>query len=126
MSGAYDAALKAAGIDVTYQTHNGCHCWPDFQTELRHAIAWGPFKPIAEHPRNWVSETVATHGQLWDVGYRFTSHPDAVVRLTRTGSRLQISTAGTSVTLTTSDGCVLRVATPADVRLPSNGCAPPR
>lgn len=27
MSDAYDAALKAAGIDVTYQTHAGCHCW---------------------------------------------------------------------------------------------------
>jgi S-formylglutathione hydrolase FrmB len=119
MSDDYDAALKAAGIDATYQTHNGCHCWADFQTELRSAIAWGPFKAVVEHPTDWVSDTVATHGQLWDIGYRFTTHPTAVVRFTRTGSRLRISAAGTSVTLTTDRGCVLRVATPATVQIPS-------
>lgn len=122
MSDAYDAALKAAGIDVTYQTHDGCHCWPDFQAELRSAIAWGPFAPVVEHPAHWVNDTVATHGQLWDLDYRFATHPTAVVRFTRTGSRLQISAAGTTVTLTTSHGCVLRVATPADLRVPSNTC----
>jgi S-formylglutathione hydrolase FrmB len=122
MSDAYDAALKAAGIDVTYQTHVGCHCWPDFQAELRSVIAWGPFKPVAENPANWVNETVATHGQLWDIGYRFSSHPDAVVRFTRTGSRLRISAAGTRVTITTNHGCVLHLATPANVVVPSKKC----
>jgi S-formylglutathione hydrolase FrmB len=126
MSDDYDAALKAAGIDVTYQTHDGCHCWPDFQAELRNAISWGPFKPVVEHPGAWVNETVATHGQLWDIGYRFTAHPTAVARFTRTGSRLGISAAGSPVTLTTSRGCVLRVATPADVRIPSKTCIPAR
>jgi hypothetical protein len=126
MSDAYDSALKAAGIDLTYQTHTGCHCWPDFQAELRNAIAWGPFKPVVEHPTDWVNETVATHGQLWDLGYRFASHPTAVVRFTRTGSRLRIGAAGSSVTLTTSRGCVLRLATPADVQIPSRSCAPTR
>jgi S-formylglutathione hydrolase FrmB len=123
MSDAYDAALKAAGIDVTYQTHDGCHCWPDFQAELRNAIAWGPFKPVVEHPTRWVNDTVATQGQLRDVGYRFATHPTAVVRFTRSGRRLQISAAGSPVTLTTSHGCVLRVATPADVQIPSSSCA---
>jgi S-formylglutathione hydrolase FrmB len=52
MSDAYDAALNAAGIDVAYQTHDGCHCWPDFQAELRSAIAsdrssrWSSARPI--------------------------------------------------------------------------------
>jgi S-formylglutathione hydrolase FrmB len=124
MSDAYDAALKDAGIDVTYQAHNGCHCWPDFQDELRAAIAWGPFKPVIDHPENWVNDTVATHGQLWDIGYQFAAHPNAVVRFTRAGSRLQISPAGTSVTLTTSRGCVLHLATPADLQVPSKSCAP--
>jgi S-formylglutathione hydrolase FrmB len=126
MSDAYDAALKAAGIDVTYQTHDGCHCWPDFQAELRNAIAWGPFKPVVEDPTDWVNDTVATHGQLWDIAYRFTSHPTAVVRFTRTGRRLSVSAAGTSVTLTTTRGCRLRMATPAVVRIPSRSCAPRR
>jgi S-formylglutathione hydrolase FrmB len=122
MSDAYDTALKAAGINVTYQTHQGCHCWQDFQAELRSVIAWGPFKPVVAHPADWTNETVATHGQLWDIGYHFASHPDAVVRFTRTGSRLRISSAGTRVTITTSQGCVLHLATPADVVVPAKKC----
>jgi hypothetical protein len=126
MSVAYDAALKRGGIDVSFESHNGCHCWPDFRAELRSAIAWGPFEPVVEHPQNWVNDTVATHGQLWDIAYRFASHPNAVVRFTRTGSQLQISAAGTSVTLTTNRGCVLQVSTPAVLQIPSRSCIAPR
>jgi S-formylglutathione hydrolase FrmB len=122
MSDAYDPALKAAGIDVTYQTHDGCHCWADFQAELRSAITWGPFKPVVERPTGWVNDTVATHGQLWDIVYRFATHPTAVVRFTRTGSRLQIGAAGSPVTLTTARGCVLHLATPTNVQIPSKTC----
>jgi hypothetical protein len=122
LSDSYAAALKSAGVDVTYQTHDGCHCWPDFQEELRHAIAWGPFKPVATHPANWINDTVATHGRLWDIAYRFAAHPTAVVRFTRTGRTLKISRAGTRVTLTTAGGCVLRVPTPATVRVPARRC----
>jgi S-formylglutathione hydrolase FrmB len=124
MSDAYAAALKAAGIDFVYQTHTGCHCWPDFQDELRKAIAWGPFKPVVAHPPDWVNDTVAVHGRLWDVRYRFAQHPTAVVRFTRAGRRLRIGAAGSPVTLTTGRGCVLRVATPADVQIPARRCAP--
>jgi S-formylglutathione hydrolase FrmB len=123
MSDAYDSALTDAGIDVTYQTHDGCHCWPDFQDELRNAIAWGPFKRVVGHPKQWVNDTVATHGRLWDIGYRFKRHPTAVVRFTRTRKRLRISAAGSPVTIT-SRGCMLRLSTPADFRIPSGGCAP--
>jgi S-formylglutathione hydrolase FrmB len=126
MSDAYHAALEAAGSDITYQTHEGCHCWPDFQAELRNAIAWGPFKPVVEHPVNWANETVATHGQLWDIGYRFATHPTAVVRFTRTSRRLQISAAGTAVTITTNRGCVLHLATPATLQIPAKRCTPAR
>jgi S-formylglutathione hydrolase FrmB len=126
MSNGYASALRAAGIDVVYHTHAGCHCWPDFRSELRDAIAWGPFKPIIERPAHWVNETVATHGQLWDIGYRFATPPAAVVRFSRTSSRLQISAARSSVTLTTSGGCLLQVATPADVTIPSKACASSR
>jgi esterase/lipase superfamily enzyme len=120
MSDAYDSALKAAGINVTYQTHNGCHCWPDFQDELRNVILWGPFKAVVEHPQNWVNQTVARHGQLWDIGYQFAKHPAAVVRFTRTGNHLSISAASSAVMITTSNGCVLHVATPASVTLPKS------
>jgi S-formylglutathione hydrolase FrmB len=119
MSDAYDSALEDAGIDVTYQTHDGCHCWPDFQAELRNAIAWGPFKREVKRPERWVNDTVATHGRLWDIGYRFTRHPTEVVRFTRAGSRLHISAAGSPVTITTDRGPALHVSTPADVRIPA-------
>jgi hypothetical protein len=122
MSDAYDAAPKAAGVDVTYQTHDGCHCWADFQAELRSAIAWGPFKPGLERPTDWVNDTVAAHSQLWDIVYRFATQPTAVVRFTRTGSHLQISAAGSPVTLTTVRGCVLHLVTPASVQIPSKTC----
>jgi hypothetical protein len=121
MSDAYASALRDAGVDVVYRTHTGCHCWPDFQAELLDAIAWGPFQPVVE-PANWVNETVAAHGRLWDIGYAFAKHPTAVVRFTRTGSRLQISAAGSPATVTTSGGCVLHAATPADLRVPSRSC----
>jgi hypothetical protein len=126
MSDAYDSALTAGGINVAYQTHTGCHCWPDFQAELRSVIAWRPFKPVITDPVNWTNQTVATHGQLWDIGYRFTAHPNAVVRFARTGSRLAISAAGTTVTLMTGGGCTLHVATPATVQVPSKKCVRPR
>ncbi len=122
MSDAYASALRAAGVNVVYHTHTGCHCWPDFQDELRDLIAWGPFQPVVEQPANWVNDTVAMHGQLWDVGYSFARHPTAVARFTRTGSRLQISAAGSPVTITTAGGCVLHAATPADLRIPSRSC----
>ncbi|HEY1592321.1 MAG TPA: alpha/beta hydrolase-fold protein [Solirubrobacteraceae bacterium] len=123
MSDAYASALRRAGIDLVYHTHTGCHCWPDFQAELLDAIAWGPFKPVVAQPVNWVNDTVATHGQLWDVGYSFVKHPTAVVRFTRTGNRLRIGAAGSPVTVTTSRGCVVHAPTPADLRIPSRSCA---
>jgi S-formylglutathione hydrolase FrmB len=126
MSDAYAAALKAAGIDVTYQTHTGCHCWPDFQAELRSAIAWNPFAAVVDHPAGWVNQTVATHGQLWDLSYRFARHPAAVVRFAENGGELQVSAAGSPVTLTTAGGCVIDTQTPADLELPSRSCATPR
>ena len=121
MSDAYAAALKDAGVDVTYQTHVGCHCWPTFQDELRHAIAWDPFRG-PERPARWTNETVATHGRLYGISYRFDAHPDAIVRFTRTPGRLQVSAAGTPVTIT-AGGCTRHVATPADLPLGRAGCA---
>jgi S-formylglutathione hydrolase FrmB len=117
MSDSYAKALRAAGVDLTYDSHPGNHDWNNFRDELRAAISWGMFKPVVERPARWSADTVATHGRLWDVGYRFDAPPDRVVRFSRNGDRLSIGAAGAPVTITTDAGCVLHVATPGAVNL---------
>lgn len=116
MNQRYHAALLAAGIHVTYRQRPGGHDIPDFVNEFKAMLAWGLFKPVTAHPHSWVNRTVATHGQLWDVRYRFTRPPTHVVRFRQVGRRLSISTAGSPVILHTH-GCVIRTRTPATVRL---------
>jgi S-formylglutathione hydrolase FrmB len=122
MSQRYDSALKAAGVDVTYQAHPGGHLVPDFLNELRSLRAWGLFKPVVTHPQSWVNETVATSGQLWDIGYRFADPPNQVVRFRRSGGSLSISAAGSAVTVTTNGGCEIHTGTPATVRISRPSC----
>lgn len=119
----YAAALRAAGVDAVYQEHAGYHDWPNFRHELQAAVAWGLFEPVEEHATNWVNDTVATHGKLWEFAYRFDTPPDRVVRFRRSGDRLAVSTAGAPVTITTDGGCVIHGATPATVAIPARPCA---
>lgn len=125
MSQRYHRALVAAGVHVTYQAHNGGHDIPDFLAEVKAIVKWGLFKPVVTHPTSWTNDTVATHGQLWDVGYRFDQPPTKVVRFHRAGGRLSISDAGSGVTLTLAGGCEIHTRTPATVTIPSHllGCA---
>jgi S-formylglutathione hydrolase FrmB len=118
----YAGALRAAGVDYTYQPHNGIHDWANFRRELRDAIAWGLFKPVDERSTSWVNDTVATSGQLWDFGYRFDAPPDRIVRFRRAGEQLSVGPAGSAVTLTTGGGCSLHVATPATIRTSQLAC----
>jgi S-formylglutathione hydrolase FrmB len=118
----YAAALTRAGIDLTYQPHAGYHDWPNFRRELRDAIRWGLFAPVEEHPTSWVNDTVATHGRLWEFAYRFDAPPDRVVRFRRRGDTLHVGTAPSAVTITTR-GCVIHVATPADITVPKRRCS---
>jgi S-formylglutathione hydrolase FrmB len=110
-------SLRTAGVDVTSRVHDGAHSWPNFRVELRDAINWGLFAPADEHPANWVNDTVATHGDLWGIGYRFTTPPNRMVRFSQSGSTLSIGAAGSPVTLTTPLGCTITVPTPATVSL---------
>jgi S-formylglutathione hydrolase FrmB len=119
----YAAALATAGVDVTYETHDGIHDWANFRPELRGAIAWGLFKPVDEHPTSWVNDTVATHGKLWEFGYRFDAPPNQIVRFRRAGGTLSVGAAGSPVTITTDGGCVIHAATPAAIEIPPRPCA---
>ena len=118
MNRAYHAALAAAGVPSTYQVHLGGHDAPDFAPEIRAMLTWGLFKPVVSDPSTWTNQTVATSGQLWDIGYRFATPPDAVVTFSQSGRSVSVSAAGSSVTLTTARGCTLHLGTPGTVTLP--------
>jgi S-formylglutathione hydrolase FrmB len=121
-SDSYAAALKAAGVDLTYEVHDGIHDFANFRPELRDAIAWDFFAPVEEHPANWVNDTVAARGRLWEFDYRFDSPPDRIVRFEQAGGRLHVSGAGTAVTLATDQGCRFHIDTPGTIRVPARPC----
>lgn len=112
----YADILRAAGVDLTYRTHNGAHDWPNARQGLRDAIRWGLFKPVAEAPQSWTHDTVATRGPLWDLRFDFTSPPTRVVRFRRTGRHLRIGAAGSGVVITTPSGCRIPIRTPAVIQ----------
>jgi S-formylglutathione hydrolase FrmB len=116
MSERYYDALNAAGVNVTYQVHFGGHDLPSFHKELKALLSWGLFKPVPTDPYGWTNETVATSGDLWGMTYQFAQPPSAVVRFTKSGSRLTISAAGSAVTLRYGDR-VIRTPTPVTLDL---------
>jgi S-formylglutathione hydrolase FrmB len=122
MNQRYYPALQAADVGVTYQVHPGGHDIPDFMDEVKAMRAWGLFRPVVTDPQYWVNDTVATSGQLWDIGYGFARPPNRVVQFRRSGSSLSIAAAGSDVTIMTNGGCVIHVATPASVQIPSKAC----
>jgi S-formylglutathione hydrolase FrmB len=122
MSQEYARALEDAGVDFTYQVHNGGHLIPDFLNEVKAMVAWGVFEPVVADPAAWVNNTVATSGQLWGVHYRFAEPPTELVQFRQSGSALSISAAGSAVTITTSGGCVIHTPTPATISVPSHNC----
>jgi S-formylglutathione hydrolase FrmB len=122
MNQRYIGALRAAGVDATYQVQPGGHDNPDFANEIKQMVAWGLFKPVVSDPSSWVNATVATQGQLWDISYSFAQPPNQVVQFHQSGPLLAISSAGSAVTITTSRGCVLHTSTPATVVLPRSAC----
>jgi hypothetical protein len=85
-------------------------------------LAWGPFKPVASSSAFWLNDTVATSGQVWDIGYRFAQPPSQVVQFQQFGTVLSISGSGSAVAITTSGGCTISSPTPARIDLSASGC----
>ncbi len=123
MTETYAAALKRAKVPVTFRPHRGFHDSANDRRQTRDAVAWNLFAPVEERPAAWVNDTVADHGKLWDVRYRFDRPPSRVVRFRRNGSRLAVGAAGSPVTLTTDGGCVVRTRTPGVVDIAQRPCA---
>jgi S-formylglutathione hydrolase FrmB len=122
MSQNYDQALVGAGVNTTFEVQPGGHDDPHFRQELQAMLAWGLFKPVVTNPGGWVNDTVATDGQLWDIGYRFAQPPSQVVQFRQTGHLLSITAAGSAVTITTTGGCAIHTATPATIAVPRRSC----
>jgi hypothetical protein len=72
---------------------------------------------------DWVNDTVATHGRLREFAYHFDAPPDRIVRFRRRGDTLHVTAAPSPVTVTTDGGCVIHVATPAEIPIPTRPCA---
>ena len=122
MASSFHRALVAAGVDVTYQVHPGGHDLPDFYQEWNAYLAWHPFRPVPARPRSWVNDTVAGHGKLWDIRYRFVAAPNRVVRFRRSGPTLRVSAAGSPVTIRFRRHCALEMRTPATIDLSGRSC----
>jgi S-formylglutathione hydrolase FrmB len=122
MNQQWSRALGAAGVDLTYRLGPGGHDAPDGAAAFRAMLAWDPFKPVVTHPTSWVNDTVAAHGMLWDITYRFDQPPTEVVRFRRSARSLSITAAGSPVTIATRGDCLMHTSTPATIRI-SKRCA---
>jgi S-formylglutathione hydrolase FrmB len=118
------AAARGNGIPVTYRPQQGIHDWPYWRRHLAQAIEWGLFRPVDEHPADWIFQTVSRSGRMWDLDYSFERDPDALETFTRKGAILSATGAG-RVRITTGEGCRLTAALPFSEPLPV-GCTPPR
>ena len=119
---AFVRAAREVALDLTFRPHAGVHDWPYWRKDLRTAIEWDLFAPVAEAPRTWVNRTVATRGDAFGLRYRFGTPPDDVVRLERDGHVLEASGADTDVTVRTPGGCVLAGDLPAELAIPPGPC----
>ncbi|MFT4034487.1 MAG: alpha/beta hydrolase-fold protein [Patulibacter sp.] len=91
--------VRAAGGTVTYSTHTGVHDWPYWRNELPRVLAYNPFgvPPIAETSQatQWRYDTMAGHGNMWGLGFRFDALPLTIASFTRDGQQLTATGSGT-------------------------------
>lgn len=113
------AAARESGVSVLYRPLQGVHDWPYWRQHLRDAIAWGLFAPVPERPARWAYRTVASRGQMWDLGYRFARPPETVETFALNGRRLTAAGSGT-VTIRTSAGCEFTASLPFERELPKS------
>jgi S-formylglutathione hydrolase FrmB len=113
-------AARADGVDVTYRPQQGVHDWPYWRRHLAQAIAWGPFRPVAERPSAWTYETVARSGEMWRLRFGFATAPSTLEAFSLDGGVLEGRGRG-DVTIATPDACRFSARLPFRRRVPS-GC----
>jgi hypothetical protein len=90
----FDAAARAAGVDVTYVPRRGIHDWPYWRQHMADALRWGFFAPVAERPRAWRFSTVQRFSSAWGLRILFPKAPDAVATFARDGDVLRATGSG--------------------------------
>jgi S-formylglutathione hydrolase FrmB len=90
----FDAAARAAGVDVTYRPRGGIHDWPYWREHFADALQWGFFKPVVEKPAKWRFSTVQRFSSAWGLRILFPTAPDDVAVFERDGSTLRATGSG--------------------------------
>jgi S-formylglutathione hydrolase FrmB len=116
----FAAALRDAGVDVNYRSHEGVHDWPYWREDIAEAARIGLFRPVPSHPAAWAYSTVAQSGVAWGFRFRFERPPAQVARFERRGARL-LGTGSGRVVLSAGRGCRARLTLPFSRRLPLCG-----
>ncbi len=93
----------AGGSSVTFSQHTGVHDWPYWRAEFANLLKWNPFgaPPVADAAAltNWTYATMAGHGNMWGLGFKFDKLPMRTATFTRDGQTLTATGSGT-VTIT--------------------------
>ena len=105
------SAAQAAHVPVTFRPHAGIHDWPYWRQDLRNAIKWDFFAPVASSPQNWTYLTVATTGNAWGFRFTFQAPPTVVERLSFAHGVLSGTGSG-AVTITTPAGQTFTATVP--------------
>jgi S-formylglutathione hydrolase FrmB len=96
-------AAKRAGVDVVYSGHTGVHDWPYWRAEFARLRTAGVFAPTpADDPTtvtDWTYRTMAPHGNMWGLGFKFAAPTTVVETFVRSGATLTATGQGT-VTIT--------------------------
>lgn len=108
----FASAAESAGVDLTYEPHQGIHDWPYWRTDLARAIEWGFFKRPPRAGRDWSYETVSQKGIAWRIHFRFASPPAEVISFERDGAALRGEGAGRVILRRGRGSCPLSVRLP--------------
>src|SRR5688572_25217530 len=66
----FAAALRDAGVDVNYRSHEGVHDWPYWREDIAEARSIGFFRSVPSSPSRWQYSTVAQSGVMWGMRFR--------------------------------------------------------
>ena len=117
-------AARAAGVDLSDRTRGGVHGWAFWRDDLRAAVEWDLFAPVASAPERWTYQTVERRGRMWSLRFRFESPVREVVRFERSGRELSAVGSGT-VLIRRGPRCRLALRLPFQRRLPGACLTPP-